>query len=55
MNQGKLGGRLTESAVRDIRERLKRGETYHKIANAHGVSIGTVYNIAKNRTWKGLV
>lgn len=48
-------GRLSEESVKDIRERLERKETYHSIANTHGVSIGTVYNIAKKRTWKWLM
>lgn len=44
-------GRLREEGVREIRERRKKGETYQTIANALGVSIGTVYNVCTKKTW----
>jgi AcrR family transcriptional regulator len=50
----KPSGRLREAGVREIRERRKKGgpeATYHAIANAMGVSIGTVYNIVTGKTW----
>ncbi len=47
----KLSGRLTEDGVREVRTRRAKGETYQSIANAMGVSVGTVYNIMKGKTW----
>ena len=44
-------GRLREEAVREIRERRAKGDTYQKIANDYGVSLGTIYNVCKGKTW----
>ena len=54
MTTTKLSGRLTEDAVRQIRARIAEGETYQSIAALFGVAIGTIYNIAKKRTWAHL-
>lgn len=48
-------GRLTEDGVRDIHRRRASGETYQAIANAVGVSIGTVYNVCTGKTWGWLL
>lgn len=50
----KLSGRLTEDGVREVRARRANGETYQAIATAMGVSVGTVYNIVKKKTWGAL-
>ncbi len=50
----KIAGRLTEEGVREVRARRAKGETYQSIANAMGVSVGTVYNIVKRKTWSSL-
>jgi IS30 family transposase len=50
----KLSGRLTEEAVREVRARRARGETYVQIATALNISPSTVYNIVKRKTWGSL-
>jgi DNA invertase Pin-like site-specific DNA recombinase len=50
----KVSGRLTEDGVREVRERRAKGETYQSIASAMGVSVGTIYNIVKRKTWSQL-
>jgi transcriptional regulator with XRE-family HTH domain len=47
-------GRLSEAGVREVRTRRAAGQTYQDIANAMGISQGTVYNIVKGKTWKWL-
>lgn len=47
-------GRLSEDGVREVRARRAAKETYQQIANEMGVSVGTVYNIMKGKTWKWL-
>lgn len=47
-------GRLTEQGVRAIKADRASGMTYQEIAARYGVSLGTVYNIAKGRTWAWL-
>lgn len=44
-------GRLTEAGVREIRRRRSNGDTYQAIANALGVTLGTVFNVCTGRTW----
>ncbi len=51
MTEKKVSGRLTEDGVREVRTRRANGETYQVIAAAMGVSVGTVYNILKGKTW----
>ena len=50
----KVSGRLTEEGVREVRRRRAEGQTYQQIATEMGVSLGTVYNIVKKRTWGSL-
>ena len=48
-----VAGRLREAGAQEI-IRLRsqaRPPTYHQIANIMGVSVGTVYNVVKKRTW----
>lgn len=47
-------GRLTQEGVREVRARRERGETYQQIANAVGLTVGSVYNIVKGKTWRWL-
>lgn len=47
-------GRLREDGARAILERRKAGATYQAIAEEFAVSIGTVYNLCKGRTWAWL-
>lgn len=47
-------GKLRESGARRILELRKTGRTYQQIAEEMRVSIGTVYNICKGRTWEFL-
>lgn len=49
-------GRLREAGAREILRlrRLDKPLTYHAIANLLGVSVGTVFNVAKGRTWAWL-
>lgn len=47
-------GRLREDGARAILSDREGGLTYQEIATKHGVSIGTVYNIVKGRTWAWL-
>jgi hypothetical protein len=42
---------LSESAVRDIRDRISRGETQTSIASHYGISQGTVSFVNTRRTW----
>lgn len=44
-------GRLREDGARAILADRAAKLTYQEIATKHGVSIGTVYNIVKGRTW----
>jgi hypothetical protein len=46
-------GRLREAGARKILELRAQPSppTYHEIANMLGVSIGTVFNVTKGRTW----
>lgn len=44
-------GKLREDGVREVRRRRENKETYQQIANSMGVSIGTVYNVCKGKTW----
>lgn len=46
------GAELTESAVREIRERFRAGETCAAMAAAYGVSPSTLENIVRRRTWR---
>lgn len=46
------GARLTEASVRDIRERLARGERYAAVAATLGIDRATVNDIRRGRTWK---
>lgn len=46
--------RVREVVAREILERRRKGETYQGIAAAVGVSIGTVANICRGRTWAHL-
>ncbi len=54
MTEKKLSGRLTEDGVREVRARRAKGETYQAIASVMGVSVGTIYNIIKRKTWGSL-
>ncbi len=47
--------RLTESQVREIRQRLKAGETQSSLAFAFGIAKPTVGSIASRRIWKDVV
>lgn len=47
--------KLTEQLVREIRERLKQGETPTSLARNLNLSPNTVYDIQKERTWKHLL
>jgi hypothetical protein len=45
---------LTEEHVQYIRGWALDGFSYHKIAKAFGISVTTVFNITKRKTWKHL-
>jgi transposase len=47
-------GRLREDGARAVLAARAEGKTYQAIAEQVGVSIGTVYNICKGRTWAWL-
>lgn len=47
-------GRLKEAGAREIIRRKTAGDTYQKIAQDLGVSIGTVFNVVKGNTWSWL-
>jgi len=52
MNEFKTkAGRLKEAGARKILELQKAKRTYQSIAQEMGVSIGTVFNVVKARTW----
>jgi len=44
-------GRLREHGARRIIELRRQGQTYQEIAATLSVSISTVYNVCKGRTW----
>lgn len=46
---------LTLDQLRDVRERLSRGETKSGIARSYGVSRGTIRSIFAGRTYAGVV
>lgn len=43
--------RMTESQIRDIRSRHAAGETCRELADAHGISYYTAWDIVKRRSW----
>lgn len=47
-------GRLREEGVHEIRRRRDAGETLQAIATSLGLSIGTVFNVVKKKTWNWL-
>lgn len=47
-------GRLRENGARLILQLRKDGRTYQEIAGQLAVSIGTVFNVCKGRTWSWL-
>lgn len=56
-NRGSRNGMsvLTEDDVRDIRNRLLKGETQTSIASAYGVDSSCICNIKRGRNWAHLV
>ncbi len=49
---GRTGSaKLSETAVRRIRERASRGVTYKAIASEYGVAAWTISNVVRRRTW----
>lgn len=44
--------KLTRARVRDIKLRLRAGETRKSIADSHGVHPGTIQAIENGKTWK---
>jgi hypothetical protein len=50
--EGHPGSRLNEVAVKDIRARLKRGETQYAVADIYGVARTTIQAIANGRSWR---
>lgn len=46
--------KLTESQVRVIKERLRAGEQYRRIAKDFGVRYGTIGHIKYGRTWRNV-
>ena len=44
--------KIVESQVRLMRLQYKEGKTYRELAEAAGVSIRTVFNVVKRKTWK---
>ena len=49
---GKVGKNLDEETVIKIREMHKKQFTYEEIAEYFGLTIRTVIDIVKRRTWK---
>lgn len=47
-------GRLREEGARKIKELRGQGQTYQEIASTLAVSMTTVYNVCKGRTWSWL-
>jgi len=47
--------KLEESDVFEIRQRYTAGETMQALATDYGVSISTVHNIIRRKTWRHLV
>lgn len=50
--EGHSQAKLTWDAVREIRERVARGERVGAVAVAFGVSSASVSNIVRNKSWK---
>ena len=49
---GHWNAKMTDDAVRDMRERHARGESYHSLAKAFGVTHVNVMSICKGQTWR---
>lgn len=47
-------GRLTEYGAQEVLRHRAEGMTYREIASALDVTVGTVYNVVRRRTWKWL-
>lgn len=43
--------KLNDDAVRDIKRRLRAGETHRSLATEYGISTGTIGFIARGETW----
>jgi hypothetical protein len=48
------GVKLTDAAVKAIRERRARGTTAKRLAAEHGVSLGLIYHVITGRRWTHL-
>lgn len=55
-HSGELNGRskLTSAEVLDIRDRYSNGETIQSISKLYDRGWSTIFNIVKNKTWKGI-
>lgn len=49
-----LDYRLTSKNVKEIRARLQAGEPCKPLADEFSISLNSVYDIRKGRTWKGV-
>lgn len=50
--EGHYAARLTEDMVRDIRRRVREGETQTDVARSVGVHLMTVNDVVRGRTWR---